>query len=295
MSPFLAELLGTMLLILMGGGVVANVCLSKTKGNGAGWIAITTAWALGVFIGVVVAGPYSGAHLNPAVSIGLAIGGTFPWCDVCTYIAGQMIGAALGALLVWLVYKDHFNATDDPDAELGVFCTSPAIKDYPINFLGEMIGTFALMFVVFFITDGELTYESNSTLPIGLGSVGAIPVAFTVWVIGLSLGGTTGYAINPARDLAPRFIHFILPIKGKGSSHWEYALLCIEIISCIIRITFGTAAFTSGVRSIPTSLILRAEMTMRWVSGRSSVRIMASIISFRPISWALMSGGKSVA
>ena len=211
------------LLILMGGGVVANVCLSKTKGNGAGWIAITTAWALGVFIGVVVAGPYSGAHLNPAVSIGLAIGGTFPWCDVCTYIAGQMIGAALGALLVWLVYKDHFNATDDPDAELGVFCTSPAIKDYPINFLGEMIGTFALMFVVFFITDGELTYESNSTLPIGLGSVGAIPVAFTVWVIGLSLGGTTGYAINPARDLAPRFIHFILPIKGKGSSHWEYA------------------------------------------------------------------------
>ena len=184
----------------MGGGVVANVCLSKTKGNGAGWIAITTAWALGVFIGVVVAGPYSGAHLNPAVSIGLAIGGTFPWCDVCTYIAGQMIGAALGALLVWLVYKDHFNATDDPDAELGVFCTSPAIKDYPINFLGEMIGTFALMFVVFFITDGELTYESNSTL-----------------------GGTTGYAINPARDLAPRFIHFILPIKGKGSSHWEYA------------------------------------------------------------------------
>ena len=176
MSPFLAELLGTMLLILMGGGVVANVCLSKTKGNGAGWIAITTAWALGVFIGVVVAGPYSGAHLNPAVSIGLAIGGTFPWCDVCTYIAGQMIGAALGALLVWLVYKDHFNAT-----------------------------------------------ESNSTLPIGLGSVGAIPVAFTVWVIGLSLGGTTGYAINPARDLAPRFIHFILPIKGKGSSHWEYA------------------------------------------------------------------------
>ena len=141
MSPFLAELLGTMLLILMGGGVVANVCLSKTKGNGAGWIAITTAWALGVFIGVVVAGPYSGAHLNPAVSIGLAIGGTFPWCDVCTYIAGQMIGAALGALLVWLVYKDHFNATDDPDAELGVFCTSPAIKDYPINFLGEMIGS----------------------------------------------------------------------------------------------------------------------------------------------------------
>lgn len=223
MTPFFAEFIGTMLLILMGGGVVANVSLSKTKGNGAGWMVITTAWALAVFIGVVVAGPYSGAHLNPAVSIGLAIGGTFPWCDVASYIVAQMLGAALGATLVWLVYKDHFAVTDNPEAELGVFCTSPAIKDYPINLLGEAVGTFALMFVVFYISDGQLTYDSNSTLPIGLGSVGAIPVAFTVWVIGLSLGGTTGYAINPARDLAPRIMHAVLPIKGKGSSHWEYA------------------------------------------------------------------------
>lgn len=192
MTPFIAEFLGTMLLILMGGGVVANVCLSKTKGHGAGWMAITTAWALGVFIGVVVAGPYSGAHLNPAVSIGLAIGGTFPWCDVCQYIVAQMLGAALGALLVWLVYKDHFEVTDDPDAMLGVFCTSPAIKSPAINFLTEAVGTFALMFVVFYITGGELSLkDSNSTLPIGLGSVGALPVAFTVWVIGLSLGGPT--------------------------------------------------------------------------------------------------------
>ncbi|RHJ95178.1 MIP/aquaporin family protein [Parabacteroides bouchesdurhonensis] len=223
MSPFIAEFLGTMLLILMGGGVVANVVLSKTKGHGAGWLAITTAWALGVFVGVVVAGPYSGAHLNPAVSIGLAIGGTFPWCDVCTYIIAQMLGAALGALLVWLVYKDHFEATEDKGAKLGVFCTNAEISNPVINFLTEAVGTFALMFVVFYITDGELTYDSNSTLPIGLGSVGAIPVAFTVWVIGLSLGGPTGYAINPARDLAPRIMHAILPIKGKGSSHWEYA------------------------------------------------------------------------
>lgn len=223
MTPFLAELLGTMLLILMGGGVVANVGLPKTKGNGAGWIAITTAWALGVFVGVVVAGPYSGAHLNPAISIGLAIGGSFPWCDVCSYIIAQMLGGALGAFLVWLIYKDHLDLSDDADAKLGVFCTSPAIRNTPINFVGELIGTFALMFVVFFITDGELTYGSNSTIPIGLGSVGAIPVAFTVWVIGLSLGGTTGYAINPARDLAPRIIHALLPIKGKGSSHWDYA------------------------------------------------------------------------
>ena len=224
MTPFIAEFLGTMLLILMGGGVVANVCLSKTKGHGAGWMAITTAWALGVFIGVVVAGPYSGAHLNPAVSIGLAIGGTFPWCDVCQYIVAQMLGAALGALLVWLVYKDHFEVTDDPDAMLGVFCTSPAIKSPAINCLTEAVGTFALMFVVFYITGGELSLkDSNSTLPIGLGSVGALPVAFTVWVIGLSLGGPTGYAINPARDLAPRCMHALLPIKGKGGSQWGYA------------------------------------------------------------------------
>ncbi|WP_304961099.1 MIP/aquaporin family protein, partial [uncultured Parabacteroides sp.] len=158
------------------------------------------------------------------VSIGLAIGGTFPWCDVCQYIIAQMLGAALGALLVWLVYKDHFEATDDPDTMLGVFCTSPAIKSPVINFLTEAIGTFALMFVVFYITGGELSLkDSNSTLPIGLGSVGALPVAFTVWVIGLSLGGPTGYAINPARDLAPRCIHALLPIKGKGGSQWGYA------------------------------------------------------------------------
>lgn len=191
-------------------------------------MAITTAWALGVFVGVVVAGPYSGAHLNPAVSIGLAIGGSFPWCEVAGYILAQLMGAALGALLVWVVYKDHFDATTDPDAIRGVFCTNAEIRHPLINFLTEAIGTFALMFVVFYITGGELALgdlvkESNSTLPIGLGSVGALPVAFTVWVIGLSLGGPTGYAINPARDLAPRLIHSLLPIKGKGSSQWEYA------------------------------------------------------------------------
>lgn len=224
MSPFIAELIGTMLLILMGVGVCANVCLSKTKGHGAGWMVITTAWALGVFIGVVVAGPYSGAHLNPAVSIGLAIGGTFPWCDVGAYIIAQMLGAMLGAFLVWFVYKDHFDATGDAATKLGVFATSPEIKNPATNFATEVVGTFVLMFVVFYITGGEITWhDTNSTLPIGLGSVGAIPVAFTVWVIGLSLGGPTGYAINPARDLAPRIMHAILPIKGKGSSHWEYA------------------------------------------------------------------------
>lgn len=223
MTPFIAEFLGTMLLILMGAGVVANVCLEKTKGNGAGWMAITTAWALGVFIGVVVAGPYSGAHLNPAVTIGLAIGGSFPMNQMLSYIVAQLLGAAVGAALVYFVYKDHFDATDDPATKLGVFCTEPAIPNKGLNFLSEVVGTFALMFVVFYITDGELTYGSNSTIPIGLGSVGAIPVSFTVWVIGLALGGTTGYAINPARDFAPRLVHALLPIKGKGSSHWDYA------------------------------------------------------------------------
>lgn len=223
MSPFIAEFAGTLLLILMGGGIVANVVLSETKGHGAGWLAITTAWALGVFVGVVVAGPYSGAHLNPAVSVGLAIGGTFPWQEVPLYVAAQFLGAAAGAFLVWLVYRDHFNATEEASAKLAVFCTSPAIYHPALNFLAEAVGTFVLMFVVFYITDGELTYDTNSTLPIGLGSVGAIPVAFTVWVIGLSLGGPTGYAINPARDLAPRMMHALLPIRGKGSSEWAYA------------------------------------------------------------------------
>lgn len=241
MSPFIAEFIGTMLLILLGGGIVANVCLTKTKGHGAGWLAITTAWALGVFVGVVVAGPYSGAHLNPAVSIGLAIGGTFPWNEVGIYILAQMLGAAAGALLVWLVYKNHFDATEDAATKLGVFCTGPEISNPVSNFLTEAVGTFALMFVVFYITGGELALgdlakDSNSTLPIGLGSVGAIPVAFTVWGIGLSLGGPTGYAINPARDLAPRIMHAILPIKGKGSSHWEYAWIpvCAPIAGAAI-------------------------------------------------------------
>jgi glycerol uptake facilitator protein len=224
MSPFIAELIGTMLLILLGAGVCANVCLQKTKGNGSGWMVITTAWALGVFVGVVVAGPYSGAHLNPAVSVGLAIGGKFPWCDVCPYIVAQMAGAMLGAFLVWLMYKDHFDATDAAAAKLDVFATGAAIRNPAINFAAEVIGTFVLIFVVFYITGGEITgHDSGKALPVGLGSVGAIPVAFTVWAIGLSLGGTTGYAINPARDLAPRLMHTLLPIKGKGSSHWEYA------------------------------------------------------------------------
>lgn len=224
MSPFMAELIGTMLLILLGDGVVANVLLSDTKGNNSGWIVITTAWGLAVFVGVTVAGPYSGAHLNPAVTIGLAIAGKFLWANVLIYIAAQMLGAMLGAFLVWLMYYDHFQRTNNPGFVLAVFCTGPAVRNYISNIASEIIGAFVLIFVVFYITGAQITPTKT---PIGLGSVGALPVAFLVWVIGLSLGGTTGYAINPARDLGPRIMHAILPIKSKGNSDWQYAWIPI--------------------------------------------------------------------
>ena len=224
MSDFTAELLGTMFLILLGTGVVANVVLKGTKGNNAGWMVVTTGWALAVFVGVVVAAPYSGAHLNPAVTLGLAIAGKFPWSKVVLYIVAQMIGAVIGSMLMWMVYKDHFNATTDPDAQLAVFSTGPAIKNRVFNLLSEIVGTFVLVFVVFYFTNAEIVEEAS---PIGLGSLGALPVAFLVWGIGLSLGGTTGYAINPARDLGPRIAHAILPIKQKGSSDWKYAWIPI--------------------------------------------------------------------
>ena len=224
MSPFMAELIGTMLLILLGDGVVANVLLNDTKGNNSGWIVITTAWGLAVFVGVTVAGPISGAHLNPAVTIGLAIAGKFAWANVGSYVLAQMLGAMLGAFLVWLMYYDHFQKTNDRGFVLAVFCTGPAVRNYLSNIISEIIGAFVLIFVVFYITGAGIT---PSKTPIGLGSVGAIPVAFLVWVIGLSLGGTTGYAINPARDLGPRIMHAILPIKSKGTSDWAYAWIPI--------------------------------------------------------------------
>jgi glycerol uptake facilitator protein len=220
MSEFSAELIGTMLLILLGTGVVANVVLKGTKGNNAGWMVITTGWALAVFVGVVIAAPYSGAHLNPAVTIALALAGKFAWSKVAVYIVAQLLGAILGALLMWVVYRDHFNATSDPDAQLAVFSTAPAIQNRLFNLLSEIIGTFVLILVIFYFTGAEMGEDKT---PVGLGSLGALPVAFLVWAIGLSLGGTTGYAINPARDLGPRIAHAFLPIKEKGSSNWKYA------------------------------------------------------------------------
>ena len=220
MTPFLAEFLGTSLVILLGNGVVANVVLTGTKGNGGGWMVITTAWALAVFVGVVVSAPYSGAHLNPAVTIALAISGKFEWTQVPIYMLAQMLGAMLGSLLVWVKYKDHFLATDDKGLKLAVFSTGPAIRNTFSNLTSEIIGSFVLLFVIFYFTTAEIAATKT---PVGLGSLGAIPVMFLVWAIGLSLGGTTGYAINPVRDLGPRIMHSILPISGKGSSDWSYS------------------------------------------------------------------------
>ncbi|MCZ4243880.1 MIP/aquaporin family protein [Pedobacter punctiformis] len=220
MSDFVAEFIGTALLILLGNGVVANVVLKGTKGNNSGWIVITTAWALAVFVGVVIAAPYSGAHLNPVVTLALAITQKFAWVKVPYYILAQLLGAMVGSFLVWVMYKDHFDATDDQGLKAAPFATAPAIRNLKSNLFSEIIGTFVLIFVIFYFTNAEM---GTAKTPIGLGSLGAIPVAFLVWVIGLALGGTTGYAINPARDLGPRIVHSLIPMKGKGSSDWSYA------------------------------------------------------------------------
>jgi|TARA_B110000263_G_scaffold157334_1_gene136681 glycerol uptake facilitator protein len=229
MTPFIAEIIGTALLFLLGGGVVANVELKKTIGNNSGWLVITTGWALAVYVAVVVTESYSGAHINPAVSIGLAIAGEFPWKSVPSYILAQMVGAMIGAFTVWLVYKKHFDATKDVESKKAVFCTAPAIRNTFYNLISEIVGTFVLIFTILNFTKATITDTQEI---IGLGSLGAMPVAFLVWAIGLSLGGTTGYAINPARDLGPRIMHAILPIKNKASSDWSYSW--IPVIGPII-------------------------------------------------------------
>ena len=211
------EFLGTMILILMGDGVCANVSWEKSKAKGAGWVVVTFAWGLAVMGGVFVAGPTTGAHLNPAVSIGLALAGSFDWNLVVPYIIAQMLGGFVGAVLVYIYFKDHYDATPDADAKLGTFCTIPAIRNKWRNLLSEVIGTFVLVYVILAIGNAGNTPE------LGMGSLGAFPVTFLIVAIGMSLGGTTGYAINPARDLAPRFAHTILPIKGKRDSDWSYA------------------------------------------------------------------------
>ncbi|MGN7721348.1 MIP/aquaporin family protein [Chitinophaga sp. 22620] len=217
MSIFLAELIGTALLIILGDGVVANCVLNKSKGQNGGWIVITMGWAMAVFVGVFAVGAYSGAHLNSAVTLALAVTGAVPWDQVPVYIAAQMLGAFLGACIVYASYKQHFDVTDDANGKLAVFCTAPAIRSTIPNLVTEIVGTFVLIFGVFYIAKGD----------VGLGAVDALPVALLVLAIGLSLGGPTGYAINPARDLGPRIAHAILPIKGKRDSDWGYAWIPI--------------------------------------------------------------------
>lgn len=210
------EMIGTAVLVLLGDGVVASNILKKSKGENGGWVVVTLAWGLAVMCGVFIAGPYSGAHLNPAVSVGLAVAASFPWADVAPYVAAQLLGGFIGAVLVYIFYKDHYDATDDASAKLATFCTMPAIMNKPRNLFCEIVGTFMLIFVILMLATSE------NTATVGLGSIGAFPVAMLVVAIGMSLGGTTGYAINPARDLPPRLAHAILPIKGKGTSGWGY-------------------------------------------------------------------------
>ena len=211
---FFSEVIGTGLLILLGDGVVAGVLLSKSKAENSGWIVITFGWAMAVAMAVYAVGRFDGAQLNPAVTLGLAVIGTTPWSDVPAYIGGEFVGAFIGAVLVWVHYSHHWKETEDPGLKLAVFSTGPAIRNYAFNFISEVIGTFVLVFGVVAITGNNLT-AGLAPLLIGL----------LVFAIGLSLGGPTGYAINPARDLGPRIAHFVLPIPGKGSSDWEYALI----------------------------------------------------------------------
>ena len=213
MNAFFAEFFGTAIIIVFGGGVVSNVLLNKTKGNNSGWIVISFGWAVGVFTGVLVAAPYSGAHLNPAVTLALVLAHKFSVSLMPMYICAQLLGAMFGATLVWLAYKKHFDATSDADAKLAVFVTSPNIRSYWYNVLTEAIGTYVLAMAVLYMAKPE----------VGLGALSALPVAIVVLGIGLSLGGPTGYAINPARDLGPRIIHFLLPIPLKRDSDWKYS------------------------------------------------------------------------
>ena len=246
-EKMVAEIFGTAVLILLGDGVVAGVLLAKSKAQNAGWIVITMAWGLAVFCGVVVAGPLSGAHLNPAVTLGLAVMETIKqgstgitWDKVPWYVAGEFIGAMIGASLVALHYWDHFKATEDPGLKLAVFSTGPNIRNLPLNLISETIGTFVLVFVIFAFG------QPGSLAP---ASLGALSVALLIVVIGLSLGGTTGYAINPARDLGPRIMHAILPIPGKGGSDWGYAWVPVvgPLIGGALAAVVYYAAFTNFI------------------------------------------------
>ena len=225
------EFIGTLVLVLMGDGVCAATTLERSKAKGAGWIVITLAWGFAVMAGVFIAGPYSGAHLNPAVSLGLAVAGTFPWKEVLPYCVAQMLGGFCGAGLVYIYYRDHYKAsTANPDGILGTFCTMPAIDHKPMNFLCEIIATCVLVFLILAIG------TQANTPAVGLGSLGAFPVTAIIMSIGMSLGGTTGYSLNPARDLGPRCIHALIPLEGKRDSGWSYSWVPVvgPMVGCLL-------------------------------------------------------------
>ena len=237
MSPFAAEFLGTMILVLLGDGVVANVLLRQSKGHNSGWIVITAGWAFGVTVAVYCVNAYSGAHLNPAVTLGLAAIGKFSWAQVPIYLAAQVLGGILGGALVWLAYLPHWKVTEDQAAKLGIFCTAPAIRQPGANFLCELIGTAVLVLgVLAVLSPKNLVPQSGFDTGFAPALVGVI-----VWAIGLSLGGPTGYAINPARDLGPRIAHALLPIAGKGDSDWGYAW--IPIVGPLVGGVLGAVVY----------------------------------------------------
>jgi glycerol uptake facilitator protein len=232
LSIFGAEVIGTAILILLGNGVVAGVLLNHSKAQNAGWIVITFGWGIGVMAGAYAVGQFSGAHLNPAVTLGFAFEGSTEWSDVPEYIAGEFVGAFIGATLVWLAYLNHWNATEDPGLKLAAYSTAPAIRSTHANIITEIIGTFMLVFGILAIISNEAT---------GVSGLNALLVGLLVFGIGLSLGGPTGYAINPARDLGPRIMHQILPIAGKGPSDWGYAW--IPVVGPIIGGVLGALAY----------------------------------------------------
>ncbi|MFC7371521.1 MIP/aquaporin family protein [Fictibacillus iocasae] len=272
MTPFIGELIGTMLLIIFGGGVVANVSLNKSKAQGGGWIVVALAWGLAVSIGVYAVGSVSGAHLNPAVTLGLASIGEFPWADVPSYIIAQMLGAILGATVVYLHFLPHWAATEDKATKLGVFSTDPAIPHTFSNVLSEFIGTAVLLVGLLSIGANKFTEGLNPLI-----------VGFFIVAIGLSLGGTTGYAINPARDLGPRIAHFILPIAGKGGSNWGYAW--IPVIGPIFGGVFGALFYQAVFKGEITTLF------WAWTAA-SAVLLIASMMLGKKGTHAIKHGDK---
>ncbi len=262
MAAYFAEFVGTAILILLGNGVVANVLLEKTKGHAGGLIVITLGWGMAVFVAVLCVAEISGAHINPAVTIALATAGKIAWPMALGYLAAQMLGAMLGAALVYVFYHDHYGATDDADAKMATFCTSPAIRRTGLNLFSEAAGTFVLVFAVLMAAEPWLEFDaaddatsqnaasSEAASPgatMGLGALGALPVALVVLAIGLSLGGTTGYAINPARDLGPRIVHALLPIPGKRDSDWSYAWIPVvgPILGGLLAVAVKTALLST--------------------------------------------------